>query len=77
MPLWWIFADNGWYCPLLCQTNYVPDPMLPNQTGINAIIDSNGLNGKWIRAEFVTKDDDDGKYAELTSIELYFSILGK
>lgn len=77
MPKWWNRVNNAWNAPFMCQTNSVNDPNLPSHTGDMAIVDSETLFGKWVKVRLVTKDEDDSKYAELNSITLFFSNLGK
>lgn len=77
MPLWWNRQNNIWVAPFLCQSNGQVDPNLPNNSGINAIMDGSTLFGKWAKVRFVTKDDDDSKYGELISVSAFFEILKK
>lgn len=77
MPLWWNRQNNIWVAPFLCQTNGQVDPNLPNNSGLNAIMDGSTLFGKWAKVRFVTKDADDSKYGELISVSAFFEFLKK
>ena len=71
MPLWWDRKNNMWSADFKCAVNGHIDTNLPNNTGINAILDGELLFGKWIKVRFVTKDEDDSKYAELNFIKVF------
>ncbi len=67
-PKYWSRQNNFWSAPFLCQINGVVDPNIPNNSGQNAILDGQGLKGKWAIVRLIPKDEDDHKYAELGNI---------
>lgn len=72
MPLNWKRVDNFWTAPFMCQINGVTDPNIPNNTGVNSVMDGQTLYGKWVSIRLITKDADDNKYAELGAIIVNF-----
>lgn len=61
-------AEYGWYAPFLCDENTITDLNVPNETGINKILDGNPLVGNWISVRLVCRPEDATKYFELQGV---------
>ena len=68
MPKFWKRLNNFWAADFKCALNTQQDSNLPEATGINALLDGDLLNGKWVEVSFKDVDTDINKYCEITGI---------
>jgi len=77
MPNWWEKRGKFWAADFKCAVNTVTDNNLPNQTGINALLDGDSLYGTWVRVRLKPKDMDRSKYFEFISILCFLNSFEK
>lgn len=46
-------ANYGWYAPVLCDLNTLPDPNRPAQTGVNKLLDGDMMDGTYLDVRFI------------------------
>lgn len=63
--------DTFYTAPYLCATNTPVDAFLPKPTGVNKLLDGDLLYGRWASTRYISLDDDDDKYCEVSAIVCY------
>ena len=74
---YWNLADGFQSAAFLCDENTPFDPNLPIATGVNKFADGNPLMGRWMKATFITNNDWQGGYFELSAINTIYDNLEK
>lgn len=69
-PLRWTQKDGIWCAEFLNDLNTPADTNLPLQTGAHKILDGNPLQGRWLKASFVTQGTYAGQYFEISAINI-------
>ena len=73
----WTFRNNFATAAFLCATNTPPDSNLPIQTGANAVLDGDHLQGRWLQYSLQTQDSYDGRFFKLTSVIIFVNHVKK
>ncbi len=69
----WVIKDGYQCSEYLCAINTPPDPNMPVQTGANAILDGDPLQGRYLQVSVVTHPNWPGTYFEVTSFVDYIN----
>lgn len=77
MASFWDHRDTFWTAPFLCAINTANDPTIPLQTGANAIVDGDLMQGQWIDVTYIASSVDDAKYCEVSAVVVYMTESGK
>lgn len=76
VPRWSI--RDGYQCAeYLCAINTPPDPNIPVETGANAILEGDPLQGRWTIVSITNNPDWTGTYFEVSSKVDYINIVQK
>jgi len=62
----WDLKDGYQCAAYLCDINTPADPNMPNQTGIDAILDGDPLQGRWLKVSITNNAAWPGTYFELS-----------
>lgn len=73
----WDLKDGYSCAAYLCDINTPYDPNMPAPTSVNAILDGNPLQGRWLQVSLVSNVAYSGTYFELSEIVNYFNMLEK
>lgn len=74
---WWEKRSTFFTAAFLCDLNTPVDASLVKQTGVNALLDGDHLFGRWLKVMYVSRDEDDGKYCELSAVATYITAVEK
>jgi hypothetical protein len=72
-PLRWSIRDGFNCAEFLCDMTTPADPNLPSQTGPNSLLDGNPMQGRWLKQSLVTQQSYDGRYFELSAVNIYMN----
>lgn len=73
----WTLRDGYQCAAYICASNTAPDPNISIQTGANAILDGDDLQGRWLQVSLTNNSLWIGTYFEMSEVVNYFNLLEK